>query len=134
VAPAFSCTEITDAIYHGLMRREPDGSFHDVFLMSKGHGCMIQYVILEELGILTARGSRPLLQTGRPPGCASRFRHAGHRRFPTGFLGPWARHRHRPSLRGEDEGIRRPGLFACSPMANSRRAPTWESDDDGGEI
>jgi transketolase len=53
VAPAFSCTEITDAVYHGLMRREPDGGFHDVFLMSKGHGCMIQYVILEELGILT---------------------------------------------------------------------------------
>ncbi|HWA46104.1 MAG TPA: transketolase [Hypericibacter adhaerens] len=53
VAPAFSCTEITDAIYHGLMRREADGSFRDVFLMSKGHGCMIQYVILEEQGILS---------------------------------------------------------------------------------
>lgn len=53
VAPAFSCTEITDAIYHGLMRREPDGSFRDIFLMSKGHGCMIQYVILEEHGTLT---------------------------------------------------------------------------------
>jgi transketolase len=53
VAPAFSCTEIADVIYHGLMRREPDGGFRDVFLMSKGHGCMIQYVILEELGILT---------------------------------------------------------------------------------
>jgi len=37
VAPAFSCTEITDAVYQGLMRRAPDGSFHDVFLMSKGH-------------------------------------------------------------------------------------------------
>lgn len=48
IAPAFSCTEITDAIYHGLMRR-PD----DVFLMSKGHGCMIQYVILEDLGVLS---------------------------------------------------------------------------------
>lgn len=53
VAPAFSCVEITDSIYHGLMRRKPDGSFIDAFLMSKGHGCMIQYVILEELGILT---------------------------------------------------------------------------------
>ena len=49
VAPAFSCTEITDVIYHGLMR----GADHDVFLMSKGHGCMIQYVILEELGVLS---------------------------------------------------------------------------------
>ena len=25
----------------------------DVFLMSKGHGCMIQYVILEEQGVLS---------------------------------------------------------------------------------
>jgi transketolase len=47
VAPAFSCVEITDAIYHELMRET------DVFLMSKGHGCMIQYVILEERGILS---------------------------------------------------------------------------------
>jgi transketolase len=53
VAPAFSCTEITDLVYHSLMRRGPDGRFEDVFIMSKGHGCMIQYVILEEEGLLT---------------------------------------------------------------------------------
>ena len=53
VAPAFSCTEITDMVYHGLMRREKGGLDHDVFLMSKGHGCMIQYVILEEIGLLS---------------------------------------------------------------------------------
>jgi transketolase len=48
IAPAFSCVEITDYIYNGLMRRD-----HDVFIMSKGHGCMIQYVILEEQGLLS---------------------------------------------------------------------------------
>jgi transketolase len=53
VAPAFSCTEITDLVYNALMRRESAGAFRDVFLMSKGHGCMIQYVILEELGVLS---------------------------------------------------------------------------------
>jgi len=52
VAPAFSCTEMTDVVYNALMRRGGDGAFHDVFLMSKGHGCMIQYIILEELGIM----------------------------------------------------------------------------------
>lgn len=46
VAPAFSCTEITDLIYHELKKGE------DTFLMSKGHGCLIQYVILEKLGVL----------------------------------------------------------------------------------
>lgn len=53
VAPAFSCTEISDVIYNGLIRRNADGTDRDVFLMSKGHGCMIQYVILEERGILS---------------------------------------------------------------------------------
>jgi transketolase len=53
VAPAFSCIEITDLIFNHLMRRSPDGAYHDVFLMSKGHGCMVQYVILEEQGVLS---------------------------------------------------------------------------------
>lgn len=56
VAPAFSCIEMVDVIYHGLMRRDPaPGSlgFVDNFIMSKGHGCLTQYVILEDLGVLT---------------------------------------------------------------------------------
>jgi transketolase len=53
IAPAFSCTEITDVLYNGMMRRQSDGGYRDVFLMSKGHGCMIQYVILEEQGVLS---------------------------------------------------------------------------------
>lgn len=53
VGGAFSCTEIVDAIYFGLMRRNADGSSPDTFLMSKGHGCMIQYVVLEDLGVLS---------------------------------------------------------------------------------
>ena len=53
IAPAFSCTEITDLLYSELMRQEVGGGYRDVFLMSKGHGCMIQYVILEEQGVLS---------------------------------------------------------------------------------
>ncbi|HEX4411553.1 MAG TPA: transketolase [Xanthobacteraceae bacterium] len=53
IAPAFSCTEITDVLYNALMRREANGDFRDVFLMSKGHGCMVQYVVLEEQGVLS---------------------------------------------------------------------------------
>jgi transketolase len=52
MAPAFSCMEIVDCIYNGLMRRDAHDRFLDTFLMSKGHGCMAQYVILEDLGIL----------------------------------------------------------------------------------
>ena len=53
IASAFSCTEIVDAVYNGLMRPGEDGKSPDIFLMSKGHGCMIQYVILEERGVLS---------------------------------------------------------------------------------
>jgi transketolase len=55
IGSAYSCTEIVDCIYFELMRRGGDGVSPDTFLMSKGHGCMIQYVILEELGTLTRR-------------------------------------------------------------------------------
>jgi transketolase len=55
IAPAFSCLEIVDVIYHGLMRKGDDGAYVDRFLMSKGHGCMAQYAILEELGVLDER-------------------------------------------------------------------------------
>jgi transketolase len=53
IGSAYSCTEIVDVIYNGLMRHGADGRSPDTFLMSKGHGCMIQYVILEEKGVLT---------------------------------------------------------------------------------
>lgn len=46
VAPALSCVEIVDVIYNELMRPQ------DVFVLSKGHGCLAQYVILEERGLL----------------------------------------------------------------------------------
>jgi len=53
IGSAYSCTEIVDAMYNGLMRSNANGSSPDTFLMSKGHGCMIQYVILEEKGVLS---------------------------------------------------------------------------------
>jgi len=53
VGSAFSCTEIVDCIYNRLMRRTDGAKSPDTFLMSKGHGCLIQYAILEELGVLS---------------------------------------------------------------------------------
>ena len=52
VAPAFSCIEIVDSLYNVLMRRDAKGALADGFLMSKGHGVMAQYVVLEQLGIM----------------------------------------------------------------------------------
>jgi transketolase len=53
-ASSFSCLEIVDTIYFGLMRRDSIGRFMDTFLMSKGHGALAQYVVLEEMGVLSA--------------------------------------------------------------------------------
>ena len=53
IAPAFSCLETVDTIYYGLMRRDAEGGSLDTFLMSKGHGCMAQYVVLEARGVLS---------------------------------------------------------------------------------
>lgn len=64
-AGAFSCLEIVDCIYFGLMRRDEDGHLVDTFLLSKGHGSLAQYVVLEELGILP----RTELDNFCKPGC-----------------------------------------------------------------
>ena len=53
IGPAFSCVEILDTIYHGLMRRNREGIGLDTFLLSKGHGAMTLYVILEQLGLMS---------------------------------------------------------------------------------
>ncbi len=54
-AGAFSCMEMVDTIYFALMRKDNKGRFKDTFLMSKGHSCITQYVILEQLGILSKK-------------------------------------------------------------------------------
>jgi transketolase len=53
IGSAYSCTEIVDCIYNGLMRHDRATEERDIFLMSKGHGCMIQYAILEERKIIS---------------------------------------------------------------------------------
>jgi len=65
LAGAFSCIEIVDCIYHGLMRRDEEGKSVDTFLLSKGHGSLAQYVVLEDLGVLP----RTELDRFCQPGC-----------------------------------------------------------------
>ena len=65
VAPAFSCLEIVDLIYHGLLRQSKSiNSFKDYFVMSKGHGCLSQYVILEDLKFLKSEDLKKYCQKG----------------------------------------------------------------------
>ena len=53
IGSAYSCVEIVDCIYFELMQQGNGDVSPDTFILSKGHGCLIQYVILEELGLLT---------------------------------------------------------------------------------
>src|ERR1044071_2721677 len=52
IAPAFSCLELVDTVYFGLMKRTGNRETDDTFLLSKGHGSLAQFVLLEELGVI----------------------------------------------------------------------------------
>lgn len=62
VGPAFSCIEIVDAIYNGWMDAPSGGA--DTFILSKGHGAMAQYVVLEQVGVLDAAAVNRISQQG----------------------------------------------------------------------
>ena len=66
---AFSATEIIDLAYFGLMRKDDSGNFIDTFLMSKGHSCLIQYIILENLKILSSKDLEFYCKAGGRLGC-----------------------------------------------------------------
>lgn len=53
IGGSFSCLEIVDAVYFDLMRDGKDGEEPDTFILSKGHGSLAQYAVLEELGVMT---------------------------------------------------------------------------------
>ncbi|PHQ81697.1 MAG: transketolase [Coxiella sp. (in: Bacteria)] len=65
MAPAFSCMEIMDTIYSHLISDPQGGVDQHAFILSKGHGCLSQYVILHELGVLT---DKDLLHYSEPGG------------------------------------------------------------------
>lgn len=65
IAPAFSCLEIVDTIYFGLMQHGSATRPPDTFILSKGHGAMAQYCVLEARGVLTAE---QVNQSGRDGG------------------------------------------------------------------
>jgi transketolase len=62
VAPAFSCQELIDCCYCELMQRDRDPK--DTFIMSKGHGAMALYAVLEGLGIMSRAEMDSVCQPG----------------------------------------------------------------------
>lgn len=54
VAGCFSCLEIVDTIYYGFLGQAGNSFINDTFIMSKGHGALSQYVVLEGIGVLSS--------------------------------------------------------------------------------
>ena len=55
VAAALSCVDILAALYFGVLKVYPDrpeSEDRDIFLLSKGHGCMALYAVLSRAGFL----------------------------------------------------------------------------------
>jgi len=86
ISSAFSCAEIVETIYFHLMRKNAEGKFIDNFLMSKGHGCMIQYVSLAELGILSEKDLKEYCTSQGILGCHPDYGNPGIE-ASTGSLG-----------------------------------------------
>lgn len=53
IGGSFSCLEVVHTIYFGLRRGPPAHEPADTCILSKGHGAPAQYVVLEELGVLS---------------------------------------------------------------------------------
>jgi transketolase len=66
IAPSFSCLELVDTVYFGLMRRTGDPTRDDTFILSKGHGSLAQFVVLEELGVLPREALDHFCRPGWP--------------------------------------------------------------------
>lgn len=65
---ALSSVEILDSIYFGMMNYS-NNRFVDKFIMSKGHSCILQYVLLNKLGIISSRELNKYCKAGGKLGC-----------------------------------------------------------------
>lgn len=66
---AFSCIDMLDCVYNGFINKNSDLNPIDKFILSKGHGGIAQYVVLEQLGILDSSLVDSYCSSGGKLGC-----------------------------------------------------------------
>ena len=66
IAPAFSCLELVESAYFGLMNLTGNRETDDTFVMSKGHGSLAQFLALEELGVIPREWLENFCRPGYP--------------------------------------------------------------------
>ena len=89
VTSAFSSAEIVTALYYAIMNfkiDEPKWSDRDRFIMSKNHGSVITYPILQDLGFLGINSNIAFMEDGSPFGTHSKESVSGVE-FSGGSLG-----------------------------------------------
>lgn len=58
IPSAYSIVDVVETLYHDVLRfdpKRPDWPDRDFFILSKGHGCVALYVVLEKHGFITER-------------------------------------------------------------------------------
>lgn len=74
ITSAFSCADIVVALYYNIMNlTREDGELRDRFIMSKNHGSIITYPILEDLGYLEKGETETFLRNGSKLGTHSKI-------------------------------------------------------------
>lgn len=130
MAPAFSCLEIVDAVYSGLMRSAGDDASPDVFILSKGHGYLAQLVVLEALGVIppseldifcTPAGSLGVHPDYGTPGIAAATGSLGH--GLTMGLGMAIAMRNSPDGTAIDPGV----VYVVLSDGELQEGSTWEA-------
>ena len=90
IAPAYSCTEVFVALYHGgILRVDPSNpkwGGRDRFILSKGQGCAALYAVLADLGFFPISELETYTSTGSRLGGHSESNVPGVEAF-TGSLG-----------------------------------------------
>lgn len=82
---ALSCVEILDLIYFGLMQVRSK-VFFDKFIMSKGHSCIMQYILLNKLGVISDKMLKGYCKKNGVLGCHPDYGNPGIN-ASTGSLG-----------------------------------------------
>lgn len=90
IAPAYSCTELLVALYHGgILQVNPHNPFweeRDRFILSKGQGCAALYAVLADLGFFPVSELKTYTSIGSRLGGHSESNIPGVEAF-TGSLG-----------------------------------------------
>ena len=76
IGGSLSCLHILDSIYYGMLKRDKK-KLLETFILSKGHAGVVQYVLLEHLGILKKKDLDNYCKSNGFLGCHPDYKNPG---------------------------------------------------------